>query len=678
MLKLKRNNNTTKKKKKKNKQVLFALEDDPTDKRIDSSKGEKNKTQKKGTEETLRPSKSGAGRRRSASAPPVLERVGKAAATSEASVSLRITKCFENFSKLTTKRSRSYSPPKYQDNARPSTMRSAKLKNFVSIRQLEMTRERLLVQQRDRNTRKLSFLSKKEKNQGEPKSRNLNESHSSPAQQSKQSKKKMIDPIDMKKTGTGKTFVNTSKRIEREQSRLGAKAGKENWLPPRMNPPELEIVKKAIVPNITTAQQTATKDWLLSLGISILDGEGGFYPSNHTHRAGIPPLPLSRDRLRNGEIFCVLFCLLEPSSSSQANLLGVITRSPRTFSQAIENLEKCLWLFGLSSSPPISSVYLLQPEEIVKCNVYFIWGLLWEIYQCYLFRARSVNSLPSFSLSSVFQLPYNQIQRRSLDVSLVEWLNQIGILKRVVGTSVSPSFVTAPTTTLSLEPSLKDGTLFCLLTEFILRSPIKGSFYFQPHSYTQCLSNVSKMVELLRSCKALPRRFLYNGIEEEIVRGSWDAILGLLEDLHFFHDTVKKFVGSQVNRSEPKLSIQSLPAVIPFDNIPRPYLGLKSSRKNRSTSVVSSDLKHAEENKTPKESHSEDIPQQQRETVPKKYALLRNLVRLEKLYPADNEINGEKDGNAENMFQPRSNGNGDATVFKPSLDIRESFQGYLE
>jgi hypothetical protein len=687
MIKLKRNNNIIKKKKKKNKQVLFALEDEATDRRIDSSKREKNKTQK--TEESLRHCRSGAGRRRSASAPPVLGRVGKPEVTLEASVSQRTTKCFENFSTLNTKRSCSYSPPKYQDNARPSTIRSAKLKNFVSIRQLEMTRERLLVQQRDRNTRKLCLLSKQEKNQGESSRRNLNEALSSPAQlsmtpeirqESKQNKKKMTDPIDMKKMVTDKTLSSTSKRAEKDQPH--AKAGKENWLPPRLNSTELEIVKNVTVPVITTAQQTATKDWLLSLGISILDGEGGFYLKNHKDRSGIPPLPLSRDRLRNGELFCVLYCLLEPSSSCQANLFGVIHRSPRTFCHAIENLEKGLWLFRLSSSPPIPAVYLLQPEEFVKCNVNFIWGLLWEIYQCYLFRTQSINPLPSSSLSSLFQLTYNQIQRRSLDVSIVEWLNQIGILKRIVGTSVSSSFVTAPTTTLSLEPSLKDGTLFCLLTEFILRSPIKGSFYFQPHSYTQCLSNVSKMVELLRSCKALPRRFLYSGVEEEIVRGSWDAILGLLEDLHFFHDTVKQFVGSPSNYSEPKPCIKSLPPAIPFDNIPRPYLGPKSLRKNRRTSVASSDLKHSEANKTFEESVSEDIPQQQQETVPKlsslpRYALLRNLVRLEKFYPTNNESNGEKDGNAENVFQPMSNGNG-ATVFKPSLDIRESFQGYLE
>jgi hypothetical protein len=91
---------------------------------------------------------------------------------------------------------------------------------------------------------------------------------------------------------------------------------------------------------MSNAHITDVTHWLLSLGISVKDGEGG---ENSTAAAvtsairgcgGIsgtssnsktaPPLSLQQDRLRNGEILCDLLLLLEPDAASHAHLAKVL------------------------------------------------------------------------------------------------------------------------------------------------------------------------------------------------------------------------------------------------------------------------------------------------------------------------------------------------------------------
>jgi hypothetical protein len=706
---------------------------------------------------------------------------------------------------------------------------SEKVMKVSSVRQMEMMRERLQAQQRDRTIRRRSFLTKYEEDEeiarrrrmmnlklnnnnsnnnynppGSPSSKDSNSVDSlfPIAQQQKGNKNKparMTDITDSKNLrqsynssdgpAAAPTNVNAVIRPSSSSSSFPGShlRSREDWQPPRIDLIEVEKARKTIVPLITTAQQTAVRDWLLSLGISVMDGEGGYYHNQdprvqgHSNLSGVhatttvsgsasstvirnslAPLPLHRDRLRNGETFCILFCYLEPSSAYHANLFAVIHRSPKTLQRAFENLEKAFWLLRLRRSPPIPLVYLIQPEEFLKCNVNMIWGLLWEIYQCYSSSASGgaehgpYNSALSFgnlkehpvnfqyyrnqtnkgagvgsSLTSLSyneqqqpsnQLPYNQIQRRSLDISLMEWLDNCGLLKLVLGTS---TMITRPPTVLALETYIKDGTLLCYLTESILSLPLKGSFYHHPHTYSQCLSNLMKCLTILRSCKCMPRRFLYSGVEEEIARGSWDVILGLLEDIHLFYDLVNDYMvfphrrNSSLLFSEEDIStetggvqVQSIPMTIPLERIDRPYLGPISMMKRRPTqtsSLTSSSARSSFMNNNPAVGGEKNYgppfvdtmattvrmsqPQQQQHqfhpssssflpgpttsaSLPE-FSLRKNYVRLDRQYPSSGADYYEEEDRGWNEDKPVAQNNNIRTNFRPSLDLKGSFQSRL-
>jgi hypothetical protein len=697
-----------------------------------------------------------------------------------------------------------------------------------SVRQMEMMRERLQAQQRDRTIRRRSFLTKYEEDEEIARRRrmmnlklnnNNSNNYNPPASPSSKDSNSVdsLFPIAQQQKGnknkpTRMTDITDSKNLRQSYNSSDAAAAaptsvnavvrpssssssfpvshlrsREDWQPPRIDPIEVEKARKTIVPLITTAQQTAVRDWLLSLGISVMDGEGGYYhnqdprvqghsnlsgvhaattvsgsASSTVIRSGLAPLPLHRDRLRNGETFCILFCYLEPSSAYHANLFAVINRSPKTLQRAYENLEKAFWLFRLRRSPPIPLVYLIQPEEFLKCNVNMIWGLLWEIYQCYSSSGAGgdqgpYNSALSFgnlkehpvnfqyyrnqtnkgagvgsSLTSLSyneqqqpssQLPYNQIQRRSLDISLMEWLDNCGLLKLVLGTS---TMITRPPTVLALETYIKDGTLLCYLTESILNLPLKGSFYHHPHTYSQCLSNLMKCVTILRSCKCMPRRFLYSGVEEEIARGSWDVILGLLEDIHLFYDLVNDYMvfphrrNSSLLFSEEDIStetggvqVQSIPMTIPLERIDRPYLGPISMMKRRPTqtsSLTSSSARSSFMNNNPVIGGGKNDgppfvdtmattvrmsqPQQQHQFHPSssflpgpttsaslpEFSLRKNYVRLDRQYPSDaaDYYEEERGWNEDKPVASNNRPNNNIRAnFRPSLDLKGSFHSHV-
>jgi hypothetical protein len=545
-----------------------------------------------------------------------------------------------------------------------------------------------------------------------------------------------------------------------------------DWSPPPPDPIEAEKACKltASLPSITQAQLTTIRDWLLSLGISVLDGEGGYYSNDDSRKEGnsslssvistnIVPLSLSKDRLRNGETFCLLFCYLESVAAYHCSLFRTIYRNPRTLLQAKSNFDKVLWLFRMKASPPLSLVYLYQPaEEFIKCNKNVIWGLLWEIMQVYSSSSTAegrqqskdadgkvgslgynssqffgnlhpqpintayyrpsqqhhhnpTSSLPSFPSSSAaavlpsssasshqlfqYDLSYSPVQRRSLDISLLDWLSSKGILQLILGN------LSRPPTILALETYIKDGTLLCLLCEKVLNLSLFSSsgYHKHPHTYSLCLSNIMKVIKLLKGCKAMPSRFLYQGIEEDIARGKWDSILGLLEDMHFFSDSIEQYQLFPYRRSSAAYPDDSYkenggnkdgmiggthvaaipPLVTSWNMIDRPYLGLSSVKRNQSHSTSS-----IYQQQQPQQQFS-----QQQEGERKEYALLRNVrsgnnhhksnddpsydsnhVRLDHYYPVSHEEGDQR--NHQNERPDAADLPADKQRFRPSLDLRNS------
>lgn len=351
------------------------------------------------------------------------------------------------------------------------------------------------------------------------------------------------------------------------------KVKKEDWIPPDNDKYEVESATKLILPIITVPEQSQLRGWLLSLGISVLDGEGGYYseePSLHLIQSQIaPPLSLCDDKLRNGETLCDLLCILEPTAAAHVHLQRIIHRHPRSIQCALMNIKRALWLFKLRKSPPLPYNYLCQPSKILQGDKNILWGLLREIMFLYapnapkLFNTENaddnvVNGVGSLSpprqfkvndkLNSIeeripsqvnwwFKLPYSSTQRRLLDKSLLQWLQSSHNPNPILRLSTSSVSITPPSTMLELEGPIRDGTLLCLLIESWLNLPIKP-WNKHPLTYSQCVANIGKAVSSLQICLNMSGRYLHQGIEDEVVRGNWDCILGLFEDIRKFHDNV--------------------------------------------------------------------------------------------------------------------------------------------
>lgn len=544
---------------------------------------------------------------------------------------------------------------------------SEQVNKLVNIRQLEMMRERLLAQQRDRKVRRRSFLDKYQTKL--VLSKTSTGGSGSVSTSEKAGKSRMVDADDTNNPNNERRSSNASSHYRHGSVRssvTGATSvprsttyGVQDWSPPPLEPLDIERAKAQmpVLPSITKAQQTAVRDWLLTHGISVLDGEGGYYHADDVRvegntslavtssapQLGLTPLPLNKDRLRNGETLCLLFCYLEPSAAYHAHLFQLIQRSPKTIGKARANVDKALWLFRVRRSPPLPLVYLCQPDEIIKCNKEVLWGLLWEIMQTYASNSSSntpyasytsfgnlmpqpvnahyyrppatspttTNSLAlapsrrssaatsltsqSAALASAksyhYELPYSAIQRRSLDLSLLEFLDTVGLLSVLLGN------IARPPTILALETYLKDGTLLCSLVERVLNLPLPSGYHKHPHSYSQCVANILKCIKVLQGCKAMCPRYLYSGVEEDIARGQWDCILGLLEDVHLLYDTVQQHLlfphrrnslpGALADSDVTKVSVSSIPPIVStWQLVDRPYLGPSSLQRGRNASTV--------------------------------------------------------------------------------------------
>ena len=371
---------------------------------------------------------------------------------------------------------------------------------------------------------------------------------------------------------------------------------KQRWYPPDMIHDDIENLDSpmrnakanytanqaslAKLPPIFPQQQLAIKNWLYSLGLSVREGEGGFvttksntdlnsfhnistkalHDQKHYRDAsaeGKPPppaesaiVPLKEDRLRNGVLLCELINILEPNASRHAQLLHLVRYQPINVQEAMENIQRALWLLRIRKSPPIPVVYLSNPKGILEANRAILWGLLGEMMQVYPvlegtdsidFSNRSGNGSSSVIRRSALSLsphvpmlggsgrlskllPYSIEERRILDASLMHWLVEEDVISGISKTchpAEMPSL-------LSLESSLRDGTLFCLLVGKITGTPVigwtrrgsavsanrkssGGSTSSTTLSMRVQVSNMEKCLRVLRAKPLMSTRFLYSG-----------------------------------------------------------------------------------------------------------------------------------------------------------------------
>jgi hypothetical protein len=166
-------------------------------------------------------------------------------------------------------------------------------------------------------------------------------------------------------------------------------------------------------------------------------------------------------------------------------------------------------------------------------------------------------------------LPYSDRQRHQLDLSLLHWLGETGIIADIVGS------LSQPVTILALESYCRDGTLYCMILENVLKLTLPKEWHRQPSGYIECMSNLKQCFDVLRKCQNMSARYLYAGVEEDVCRGKWDSILGSLEDVHRFADNVHPHaqIFSTVDIHGNVIKPKDVKAGFNYETVQAPYLG---------------------------------------------------------------------------------------------------------
>lgn len=218
------------------------------------------------------------------------------------------------------------------------------------------------------------------------------------------------------------------------------------------------------------------------------------------------------DNLRNGVIFCELAGLIEGRGSL------VKYYSPKSVIEARENIEISFTVLREHDrGVPVS--LLSNPNRIIRGETEAIWGLLCHIMLAYPTLSAAIPKI-------VFKdLPYSADEIRELQESLLAFILSKGVLDR---SRMPDSFQ-------ELLPDIVSGVLLCDLVGRVIDKPITGVFR-SPTTQALALSNIKKALTPLQSIRKMGMKYVW--LDEEVLKGNYGVILGLLEDLHRFSDGV--------------------------------------------------------------------------------------------------------------------------------------------
>jgi hypothetical protein len=190
-------------------------------------------------------------------------------------------------------------------------------------------------------------------------------------------------------------------------------------------------------------------------------------------------------------------------------------------------------------------------------------------------------------------LSYTAVEKRSLDMALTQWLLGIGVITPLTATDPSRtrspsspvdyspyslhSSFTPYSTLLAWEGTIRNGTVLCGAAEWVVQTVTKANLtatashrsilttgyptlsssaghpvpyqagrlnYAQtPRTLAQCVRNVQLCISTMRCLHGMSVRYLCDGDDLHgrsdgsndpwalVVRGSWDVVWGLLEDM---------------------------------------------------------------------------------------------------------------------------------------------------
>jgi len=303
------------------------------------------------------------------------------------------------------------------------------------------------------------------------------------------------------------------------------------WQPPDPPPEQVQQALQDLraLPPPTLRQKWSVRAWLAGLGLELRPGEGGLWEG-----PGAEPLPLGRDRLRSGQLLCLLLLRIEPHAALQARLPLLLLRAP-SLAHCRHTLRIVLWLIRIRAGEHIPVCLVSVPEPLLSGQSSAVWGLLWELMQAY---SPGPGHLPAPSTPLE-----GQGQEQAMEAELLAWLRAGQVLGPLLGPLT-------PRTLRQLVPFLRDGSLACLLAQHLLLLPLHpfpsssetgigiGMGYFlRPQSPAQCRHNTHSLLAALgrsRFRSMLPD----GGLEEGLLAGDWSASCRLLTAMYAMHNAL--------------------------------------------------------------------------------------------------------------------------------------------
>jgi hypothetical protein len=252
------------------------------------------------------------------------------------------------------------------------------------------------------------------------------------------------------------------------------------------------------------------------------------------------------------------------------------------------------WILKLCRHSHIASTHLSHLLDLSGGDSSDLWGLLWDIMQAYPRALETQFWSPiSWKAGRYPYLPYTALEKRSLDMSLTQWLLCIGVITPLTATDPSrtrsPSYLSDPSsyslhssftpysTLLAWEGTIRNGTVLCGAAEWVVQTvattnltakasqrsilttgyptlsssashpvPYRAgrlNYAQTPRTLAQCVRNAQVCISTLRCLHGMSVRYLGGGDElhghsdgsndpwDLVVRGSWDVVWGLLEDM---------------------------------------------------------------------------------------------------------------------------------------------------
>ena len=232
---------------------------------------------------------------------------------------------------------------------------------------------------------------------------------------------------------------------------------------------------------------------------------------------------LFNDPFRNGTLLCHVIGRVENER------MHSLYKDPKSIDECRHNVYQAFQVL-VRKQTPIPSYLKGKEEAVLRGDRSVILALLYslmKINESKLDLNTSVitnNDKLYKQETSMYIPPYDDNDIERLERSLIGWMNSMGLFN---------DLPTVPHSLKELAIHFRNGVMLCDLTTIVTNARLT-TIHRRPANENQCITNIRRALEILRTKKMMGQRYLWK--EREIYNGNKFILLGLLEDLHRFFD----------------------------------------------------------------------------------------------------------------------------------------------